>query len=201
MNSVDIPSEIHLSDNCYLWCQHRVDEQVPVEGENTVTRLFSRHFFIWLYDALKWKLDKSEVRAAKQRKAAYLEKDLRAILNGRLPLCVCACKREGDIPALNHLSSCVISTGWCTAFWVGRAPGWWPPKCGRTWVLLRPRGGRSSEGENKQRGCKEEQTLFAGPRKPNWGPDPNRLEVGQTHSAVTWIQSSSILRLHLTWSI
>lgn len=55
---------------------------------------------------------RSTVRAAKQRKAAYLEEDLRATLNGRLPLCVyvcVCCKRVGVIPALNHLS--VISNG------------------------------------------------------------------------------------------
>lgn len=34
---------------------------------------------------------RSTVRAAKQRKAAYLEEDLRATLNGRLPLCVYVC--------------------------------------------------------------------------------------------------------------
>lgn len=43
---------------------------------------------------------------------------------------------------------------------------------------LRPRGGCSIEGENKQGGWKEEQTLLAA--KPNQALEPNRLEVVQT---------------------
>lgn len=51
---------------------------------------------------------------------------------------------------------------------------------------LSPRGGRSSEGENKQGGWKEEQTLLAG--KPNQALEPNRLEVVQTlHSDVNLV--------------
>lgn len=49
-----------------------------------------------------------------------------------------------------------------------------------TRMPLRPRGG---EGENKQGGWKEEQTLLAG--KPNQALEPNRVEVVQTlHSRV-----------------
>lgn len=47
-----------------------------------------------------------------------------------------------------------------------------------TRMPLRARGGRSSEGENKQGGWKEEQTLLAA--KPNQAPEPNRLGVVQT---------------------
>lgn len=57
-------------------------------------------------------------------RAAYLGEDLRAALNGRLTLCVLL--KEGWRP--QHLSGPVISPGWRTAFWVGWAPGWWPPK-------------------------------------------------------------------------
>lgn len=57
-----------------------------------------------------------------------------------------------------------------------------------TRMQLRLRGGRSSEGENKHGGWKDEQTLLAG--KPNQALEPNRLEVVQTlHSDVTLVLS------------
>lgn len=57
-----------------------------------------------------------------------------------------------------------------------------------TRMQLRLRGCRSSEGENKHGGWKDEQTLLAG--KPNQALEPNRLEVVQTlHSDVTLVLS------------
>ena len=63
-----------------------------------------------------------------------------------------------------------------------------------TRMELRPRGARSREGQNKQGGWKEEQTLLAG--KPNQVLEPNRPEVVQTLHA-----GGTIFRLHLSWSV
>lgn len=74
-------------------------------------------------------------------------------------------------------------TGWAVEARAGD-----PRDVESTPMQLRPRGGRSNGGENKQGGCKEGQTLLAG--KPNQALEPNRLEVMQTlHCDVNLVHS------------
>lgn len=89
----------------------------------------------------------------------------------------------------HHLSSRVISPGWRTAFWVGWAPGWWPPEmwqdlsaCCDQEVAAPVKGKANREAVKESKHC---QLGLAGPwTLIDWS-------MGQTHSAATWIQSFS----------
>lgn len=85
------------------------------------------------------------------------------------------CAAKGRVTSSPPEQLCYLS--WLThSILGGLSPGLVTPQnVAGLECLLRPRGGRSSEGESKQRGCKGEQTLAAWPR---WALDPNRLEFG-----------------------
>lgn len=96
-----------------------------------------------------------------------------------------AAKGSGRTPRRQTPEEAALSlmTGWAVEARAGD-----PRDVESTPMQLRPRGGRSNGGENKQGGCKEGQTLLAG--KPNQALEPNRLEVMQTlHCDVNLVHS------------
>lgn len=96
-----------------------------------------------------------------------------------------AAKGSGGTPRRQTTEEAALSllTGWAVEARAGD-----PRDVESTPMQLRPRGGRSNGGENKQGGCKEVQTLLAG--IPNQALEPNRLEVMQTlHSDVNLVHS------------
>lgn len=132
---------------------------------------------ICFYNAPKRDLDRSEGNElSRDGEGFHLKKDL--ILKGVSfvsALFVHAAKWSGGTPRRQTTEEAALSlmTGWAVAARAGD-----PRDVESTPMQLRPRGGRSNGGENKQGGCKEGQTLLAG--KPNQALEPNRLEVMQT---------------------
>lgn len=106
------------------------------------------------------------------------------------------CAAKGRVTSSTPERSCYLS--WLThSILGGLSPGLvTPQKVAGLQCLLRPRGGRSSEGESKQRGCKGEQTL---PALPHWALDPNRLQFGANtlcwdmNSVLKYSQATSYL--------